>query len=377
MGRNQLSRRDFLKTSAVTLAAARLNPGRKRQVSRPRVAWVEDQRAAQGWNNTPRVDQAVAHEMMDLAITQLTQNGSVAGAWNQLFQDFSGGYQSGELIAIKINWNNSHDFTLHNPNFEIVNALLRQLITEVGIPQDNIILYDSTRSFQSHFSAGISAFFPDVQMNPSSCKVFDEPILGTRLTHLLADVDYLINMPLLRTHGFARVTLSFKNHLGSVEDPHSLHTTMHSTSPADNPRIVLGSHPYIRDKTLLVVADGIYGLRKLGPSEDPSGEYGIKDPFPNSIFLATDPLAVDSVMVDYLENRAADFTDDPREHLVLAASEGLGVHESALDYNYQLIELAHCVDGVCPELPPPPVAEVGGCHRNTEGEDNSVICLSG
>ena len=155
-------------------------------------------------------------------------------------------------------------------------------------------------------------------------------------------------MPLLRTHSYAKVSLSFKNHLGSVETPAVLHPNISSADPAVNPLIRLNRHSYINNKTLLVVADGVYGLRAGGPTDNPGGSRGITNPYPNSLFLSTDPVAVDSVMIDYLQNRGASWgTSEPRNYLAAAASVGLGNFETNLSYRYTRIKLVRCTNGTC------------------------------
>ena len=318
-----------------------------------RVAWVQDSRAATGWstNLDARVNAAVVDEMMDLAVKQLTGQATVGGAWSQIFRQHNGGrnYSAGETIAIKVNFNNAHDLSLHNPNYQVVNALIRQLVNVVGVPQQNITVYDASRSFQSGFSAGIRARFPNVKLvnkNTSSC--WDGSVAGTRFACVVRDTTYLINMPLLRTHSYAKVTLSFKNHLGSVETPAVLHPNISSADPNVNPLIALNRHNYIRNKTLLVVADGIYGLKAGGPTDNPGGSKGITNPYPNSLFLSTDPVAVDSVMVDYLQNRGASWgTSEPRNYLAAAARAGLGNFETNLNYQYTKIGLVKCTNGTC------------------------------
>src|SRR5690606_34680006 len=114
------------------------------------------------------VDPAVADAMMDQAVQLLTGQSTVAAAWAQIFQEHNGGtgYQPGQTIAIKVNYNNNSDNMQHNPNFQVLNALLRQLIEEIGIAPGDLILYDSSRTFHRQFSDGVAARFPGVQNNP-------------------------------------------------------------------------------------------------------------------------------------------------------------------------------------------------------------------
>ena len=417
----ELSRREFLVAGSAGVAAAALAaagwsgaPRRTFAQGVSRVAWVRDDRAALGWSSdfSLRVDPAVADAMMDQAVQLLTGQSTVAAAWAQIFQEHNGGagYQPGQTIAIKVNYNNSSDNMQHNPNFQVLNALLRQLIEEVGIAPGDLILYDSSRTFHRQFSDGVAARFPGVQNNPGSATQYNQSVWNTRLTRLLEDVTYLINMPILRTHGAAGVSLSFKNHLGSVETPHVLHAGLEGATPENSSLVTLNRHHLIRSKTLLVVADAIYGLRVGGPDANPgSAGNGILNPYPNSLFLSRDPVAVDSVMIDYLASRGAVFQRfgshfEPRTYLIAAASIGLGTHEASPDFNYQSISLATCINGQCsgaivalpPDSPAPtdepgsdptdepaltatPVATMAaGCHLPSYDEEQQiVVCTSG
>jgi hypothetical protein len=354
-----LSRRVFLKMGAAGGAALAahlmgLNLARARAgAQRSRVVWVEHGRAALGWSAdyAGRVDARAAQEMLDRAITRLAGETTVSDAWARLFGAHNGGegYQPGQKIAVKLNFNNTHVDIQHNPNLPVVLALLHQLVDQVGISQAHIVLYDSSRLIPDQFRQGIVARYPQVALNPPSAASFRADMGLTRLTALLDEASYLINMPLLRTHSGAGLSLSFKNHVGSVETPSSTHDDLARTDPGQNSLVRLNSHPLIAQKTLLVVADGIYGLRERGPSEDPGGQYGLTDPFPNSLFVSTDPLAVDSVMADYLQNRGANFNVpwDARMYMSAAAAIGLGNHETRLDYQYRTIDLLTCRGESC------------------------------
>ena len=46
---------------------------------------------------------------------------------------------------------------------------------------------------------------------------------ATRVTDLLIAARYLINMPIMKKHGMAGVSLTFKNHFGSIDNPAGLH----------------------------------------------------------------------------------------------------------------------------------------------------------
>jgi len=344
------------------------------QASPSRVVWLTDPRAAQGWRNRSweeKVDQQVANQMVAEALLALTGQNSVAQAWTWLFQHHNADghdYRPGEKIAIKINFNNRHNYEEnYNPTIQIIRALLRTLIDLKGVRQEDVIVYDTSRPFVDYQIERIRRFYPNVILNPDhpngpdsyGCLGSSASVLGAALGKTLEEATYLINMPLLRTHSAAGITLSFKNHLGSTCQPRNFHGAFFNTTPETNSLVQLNRHPYIREKTILILADAIYGLRAGGPSGDPDGSNGIK-PYPNSIFVSQDPVAIDSVMADYLESLDARMTpsgNDPRTYLRVAAAAGLGNHSTSCQngqcrFEYPNIELIRC-QSTCSAGPTP------------------------
>ncbi len=336
-----------------------------------RVVWVYDPRAATGWssNYASRVDAAVAEEMMDLGIRQLTGQSNLATAWQGLFTRVSGhAYRNGEKIAVKVNFNNSGSDNNHNPNFQVVNALLRQLIDVVGVTPADIILYDASRPLSNQFRSGIQSKYPGVSMNPSSgfcgSTVWSGPGGSARLTCVLQDATYLINIPLLRTHdGAGSVTLNLKNHLGSTDNPAAFHYGLSSPYNGSYSLIALNRQTWIGQKTMISIGDGIYGLKSAGPSASPDSSNGII-PYPSSLFFSTDVIANDSVMIDYISTKNNNsFRTDYRALLRTAAQAGLGTYETAYpSMQYNTIQLIKCVSGSCSgggALPTPTPTQAG------------------
>jgi len=85
-----------------------------------------------------------------------------------------------------------------------------------------------------------------------------------RISDSLINASYLINIPILKGHPLAGVTLGYKNHFGSTNNPSGMHTYVDTTYPQINQYnalVDLFSNPHIRHKTVLTIGDGIYGSR--------------------------------------------------------------------------------------------------------------------
>jgi hypothetical protein len=323
------------------------------------VVWITNSSAANGYDQpwANKANQTVVNTMMDNAIKSLTGQATVVQAWTSIFTTHNSGpdYVNGENIVLKVNFNNSWDCDNNGcPIYQVTNAVLRQLVNDKNIPQANIAVYDTSRDFPSYFIQGVSSSFPNVRLNPDAgpngaCTVADN-VLGAPFGCALSNAKYLINMPLLRVHGGAGVTLSFKNHLGSTSQPGNFHGGFFNTNPSTNSLVRLNQHPFIRAKTILIIDDALYGLTRGGPDGHP-------DLTPNSLFLSKDPVAIDSVMTDYLESVGAcvDCTgNEPRIYLQAAAGVGLGNYATSCSgsctFSYPNITLTRC-NPTCPGNP--------------------------
>ena len=156
----------------------------------------------------------------------------------------------------------------------------------------------------------------------------------------------------MKNHSGAGITLGFKNHFGTVEDPGNLHNRTFVTGQGSqyrldyNPLVDIVKSPLIGPKTVLTIGDGIYGAwesQDITPRLWPN----TFDDFPKSLFFAKDPVAIDSVMADFLDAEYGNWENSSR-YLVLAQSAGLGVYEHVSNpltnpayakIDYQLVNL--------------------------------------
>lgn len=335
--------------------------------------WIFDRSRYYGRTQAPGVQgvsQAVVDAMLDQGVTALfgLPVTAIAEAWRRLTPD----YVPGKRIAIKINLNNSFDCSSDTDAIDAIaqplNAVVRGLKLR-GVREQDILAYDAIRWFPSRLYAELA--YPEIEIHDRGCRgtpeTFDSsdpdarlqffPPSGglpeVRLCDTLIEADYLINMPILKGHPLAGVTLGFKNHFGSTDNPSGMHTHT-STSYPDidhyNALVDLFSNPHIRYKTALTIGDGIYSSREHQDTPpQPWSTFGGGSPC--SLFFATDPVAIDCVMHDLLKaERGSSQPATSGEYLRLAGGAGLGVYESgdpwALPYgsgytyiNYQRIEL--------------------------------------
>jgi hypothetical protein len=357
-----------------------------------RVAWAHQPKAATwdgktgNWWDDASTDSRLVDEMFSRALQSLTGEKTDRAAWKVLFQFYNqshrlggAGYRPGEKIAIKLNSNQDRPGAwrfgggLHSPH--VIYAMVNQLITEAGVPGEDIILYDASRYIGDPIFNRIRA---NRDTNFQSVRfIVNERMAGNGRMQALPDkahplrfsaegpptayppecvtqVKYLINASLLRSHELMGVTATAKNHFGSVyfEGAGFTPLPIHDYASRD---LRMGSYNCLTDliacrhfggKTVLYMLDHIYGAASQVTGVVKYQTLG--NHWPASVFLSQDPVAIDSVGLDLVRNEPAEVEcrgcpenylheaalaaeppsktvyDPTREHNAIAS---LGVHE--------------------------------------------------
>jgi uncharacterized protein (DUF362 family) len=295
------------------------------------------------------VDQAVINEMVDGGVQQLTGAATVSLAWEALLVD----YAPGKAIAIKVNFNNAgrqcdDDDTMIDALIEPVNALIRSM-KSMGVHDEDIWVYDASRAIPDRFRT--RCLYPNVRMfggacvEPATFTSHDpdaeidfalESLTPRKITDVIVEATYLINLPIMKDHGIAPVSLGFKNHFGTINvvvkpGDDDLHRYIGPSSAiyntAHNPLIEIFKNPHIQAKTVLTLGDGLFGAFGARVAPAPWSVFG--DAAPNSLFFSTDPVATDCVMFDVLDAEPVYHPkrDGGDAYLQVAADERLGVYE--------------------------------------------------
>jgi len=312
--------------------------------------------AATNWNGEDDdywsyLDQTAVDSMFDLGLRELTGAATVIDAWTSLIPT----YRHGERIAIKVNFNNTRTCDSTEPVIdalmEPVNAVVRGLI-QFGVAPQDICVYDAVRALPERFVGkdlhgvgfydGWSETFcrteAEFTYHGDSQVTFFPPAGVTMpaeyVTEVLMNATYLINMPIMKGgHPLAGVTLGFKNHFGTIHACAGLHDYVNvvGTPPAYrtdyNPLVDLLGSPLIGGKTVLTVGDALFAARIFNQAPVPWTTFG--EQLPNSLFFATDPVAVDCIMHDLIiAEPGTAVPEDANNYLRLAADSGLGIFEA-------------------------------------------------
>jgi len=337
-----------------------------------RVVWVHEPTATSwdgstgSWWDDDNTDQDVVDYMVSKTIQTLTAEPTDEQAWNALFRHFNQarglgdvGYQDGEKIAIKINMNqeNSSGGTWSsragNPSPHVICSVLKQLIEVVGVPGSAITIYDASRyignpiydKIKNHpnpdFHNVTFVVKSTLERNGRIAAAGDtsnplETRAGTAyLPRCVTNAKYLINMALLRSHSLYGVTLCAKNHFGSVNFPFVSGNGGWTPEPLHNHGgrsrgmntynclVNLNGHRHLSGKTLLYMIDGLYPA--INQSSNVIKWLSFGDDWCSSLFASQDPVAIDSVGLDFLREEdgmnpsITDVTGNPENYLHEAA----------------------------------------------------------
>ena len=302
-------------------------------------------------------DQEVIDRMVSDVLQKLTGTENDLAAWSAMFKHFNGmkweepewEYVMYEDIFIKINAGSTWgypggtyiqgDFSVRSSinyiaetNPHVVLAMLRQLVNVVGARQEDIWVGDPMKHIYKHAYELWHNEFPDVNYIGSAAgdgriKVVSgsEPVVfysdkGTEMTDAVSDrlytvmeeADYMINIPTLKAHARAGITLSAKNHFGSHTRGGAVHLHEGLVAPGDDgvpTRTELGmyrvqvdlmGHKMIGRNTMLILVDGLYA----GPEATWPADKWNMEPFAgdwtSSLFASLDQVALESVCFDFL-----------------------------------------------------------------------------
>lgn len=344
-----------------------------------RVVWAWNPDATNAnCNNTPgnafwnykNNDTLVIRKMVNQSILELTGEVNISTAWDAIFKNHNKekhnlerGYQQGEKIFIKINqgtsrWALNNDDKSKgyawpdpwpsnrtaNQNFAVTETgpfvvlnILRQLIHEAGVPQENISVGDPmSHIFKHNFQPWYDEFpkvkyvdkhsgsevhkrtriasAEDKSMHYSdNGEVMDEANEESYF-NVMVDADYLINVACLKPHKNAGVSFNAKNHFGSITRTGAghLHPSLISTVGAgrvpvndgyDKYRVAVDimGHKYLGRNTMLLIIEGLFGgsedevWRPVKYHMEP-----FNNDWTNSIFMSLDQVAIESVAFDFL-----------------------------------------------------------------------------
>jgi len=389
-----------------------------------RVVWARDPKAAHWtghiesttdqWWMESSTDQARVDAMLSTTLRKLTGASSDDQAWKTIFTYYNGrahgvedrGYRAGEIVAVKVNLNNSSvqgPGNVVNVSPHVALAMVRQLVNNAHVPPADIIVYDARRDIYPGLLTKIWSEYRDVRFvqadppDPAQPKnaaygnyhgleaaQWVEGVSYSANTYhdaklipqQIKDATYIVNLALLKAHSYpysaseggdegqTAITMTGKNNFGSIKGTPELHSAINTnqgaTPHAYSPIVDLSASPNLGAKTILYVLDGLYCGRRHqsyplhfpnAPFNNRVAPYANTD-WPSSILASLDGVALDSVGLDILLSQTKNNLDENNHPRIL-------IRENADDYLQEEALADHPPSGTAYRQNGKPVASLG------------------
>ena len=323
----------------------------------------------------------VVQKMMDDAILSLTDSKDVTEGWDKLFRNFNirhgkgkTGYKAGEKIVIKINTTNTSETQYEygarmDATPEVLYAILKQLIDVVVVKQEDIVAGDPYRLFANPLWNLCHTAFPNVryidgqgkngreQTKVSNLEAlsFSDKKYKSRLPADYMDAAYLINVPCLKSHGSAGISVAAKNHQGSVlakdqsansQSASHLHYDFpdsdHNAMKRYRHLVDYMGHEKLGGNTVLFIVDAIWSGTDWNGAVEKWGMKPFNNDYTSSLFLSQDGVAVESVCYDFLLAEYSSFS----HYNAYKAKCDFPVWPAARDYIKQAASAVHWPDNI-------------------------------
>jgi uncharacterized protein (DUF362 family) len=290
------TRRDFLRTciagAAVLGASGRLEIlGAAEQapaVAKSRVVIARDP-MLRGSGTT--VDSQRVTNLLDHAIQALFDVNHPAEPWKKLVRP-------GDLVALKVNALGGRAFS---SNLQLVETVCERL-QEAGIKAKDIVVWDRDTEELERAGFHISDVGNRVQCYGTDRAGYEEDLVtygsvGSRLSRILTrNCTVLINLPVLKDHDGAGVSMALKNMYGVIHNPNKYHPNGCNPYIAD-----VNMLPEIRARMRLTICDATTATYEGGPGYKP--QYSWKN---NALIISRDPVALDYVGWQMIEHKRAE-----------------------------------------------------------------------
>ena len=288
------SRRNFLKASLT--GAALLCAGGKTQRlaaaesigAKSRVVVARDP-MLRGTGST--VDSRRMLALLDRAMQALSGRDRPVEAWKLLVRP-------GDTVGLKVNTLGGRGIST---NVQLVAALCERL-QEAGIKASDIVIWDRTNDELERVGFHIAIGGDRVQCFGTDHVGYEPELsawgnVGSCLSKILTRrSNVLINLPVLKDHDGAGVTIALKNMYGVIHNPNKYHPDGCNPFVAD-----VNMLPEIRTRMRLTICDATTAMYEGGPGYKPEHSWNA-----NALLVSTDPVALDQTGWHIIERKRAE-----------------------------------------------------------------------
>jgi uncharacterized protein (DUF362 family) len=211
----------------------------------------------------------------------------------------------GEVVGLKVNCLGGRGNATHPELVEAITERLREAgITEIIVWERQNSDLERARYKIVERGQGLRCFGNDTLGFEDDLSAFGQA--GSRICRTLTrQCDAVINLPVLKDHGIAGVTLALKSMFGAIHNPNKYHSSAGDPYVAD-----VNMLAPIRQKLRLHICDGLNAQYEGGPSFMPQWMW----PF-NGLLVARDPVALDYVGWKIIEKKRAEVGMKPLAEL--------------------------------------------------------------
>ena len=307
MNRGNTSRRDFLKKcvtgAAVLGAAGKAWPEQgMRAECRPLLRAAEQTvplgksrvviaRDAMLRGTTTTVDSGRVLSLLDRAMQSLFNVDHPAEPWKKLVRP-------GDTVGLKINTLGGRGLST---NVQMVEAICERL-QEAGIKAQDIIIWDRETDEMDRVGFHTSTADNRVQCFGTDRIGYEDELstfgkVGSRLSKILTQrTNVMINLPILKDHEGAGVTIAMKNMYGVIHNPNKCHPDGCNPYVAD-----VNMLPAVRSKMRITICDATTACYEGGPGFKP--QYSWQE---NALMVSQDPVALDYIGWQIIEKKRAE-----------------------------------------------------------------------
>lgn len=252
-------------------------------------------------SNDFKIDLKIVKNMLNDAIIKLSGKKTASGAWKEYFR-------SDDVVGIKVN-TLSGRWMSSSP--ELVAAIVEGLKL-VGIPEKNMVIWD--KADRELVEAGFKINRKSLSeprcfgTNPSIGYESDVKVFGSIASRLSRIVPYctaFVNVPVLKHHTMAGVTISLKNWFGAINNPNKYHFATGDSKKMvaqcdyiPDVNFMLFSSSGLAKRQPLIICDAIIAQYDMGPGYNPGRAWNY-----SGLLVSDDPVALDSVGARIIEKK--------------------------------------------------------------------------
>lgn len=309
MDKNEFSRREFLRMAGGAAAAAvgleemtRVASAQPAKPRKSRIVIVRHSGAISGgWGGNEKV----ITQMLEAGIKELTGKSTARDAWASIVDPK-------EVVSAK--WNQVGGPTLRTR--PVVREWVRRSVLAVGVEPDNCVLWS-----RGDLEGEDARWSREYRLRSK---------MKTRLRGIFLRHATFINLPMCKMHWGTGITVTLKNHFGSIDNPGAFHDWERNEAGDHLPPMwktvgEINALEPIAKRTKLIICDALRPLWEGGPGDVPRFRWNY-----NVIIFGADPVAVDTIACDILEEQRAKAAGRPwpatngRKCVKYAAAIGLG-----------------------------------------------------